>query len=396
MKKEINQSQPAYEGGASEFGKYFKKVLFGLLFFGLLLTPAFDATASLLDQKRDELNSIRQDVKKYEAEADRYASQANTLQNQVNSLNAQINKIRADIKYAETKIDESRIRIQELGDQIKEQQSELAEQKDILGQAIKYMYEEGETPFIETLFSANTFSQILDRTEYLNTASMRVEKAMGEIEQIEERLKEKRKDQRAKKKEQETLRDDLENRRISLNSTIGEKQYILRETKNKESEYQSLVKQKQAAEQKAQQEINRILSAVNSGRYVSQGRVNRGDVVGYMGSTGFSTGVHLHFEVRLSTSYGSHTNPQPYISNGTFMRPVTGPVTQHYGYTSFARQGWYGGGPHTGIDYGGAFGTPIRAAGSGDIIFRGWLGGYGNTVMVMHDNGMVTLYAHMR
>lgn len=37
--------------------------------------------------------------------------------------------------------------------------------------------------------------------------------------------------------------------------------------------------------------------------------VNAGDVIGFMGSTGYSTGTHLHFEVRLGSPNGSVVNP---------------------------------------------------------------------------------------
>ena len=50
---------------------------------------------------------------------------------------------------------------------------------------------------------------------------------------------------------------------------------------------------------------------------------------------------------------------------------------------------------HTGIDIGAPAGTDIYAVGSGEIIFRGWLGGYGQAIMIDHGGGIVTLYAHM-
>ena len=50
---------------------------------------------------------------------------------------------------------------------------------------------------------------------------------------------------------------------------------------------------------------------------------------------------------------------------------------------------------HTGIDYAAPTGTPIKAAADGEVIFKGWKGGYGNTVMIRHANGVETLYGHM-
>ncbi len=52
--------------------------------------------------------------------------------------------------------------------------------------------------------------------------------------------------------------------------------------------------------------------------------------------------------------------------------------------------------PHRGTDYAAPPGTPIKAAGDGKIIERGWKGGYGNTVVLQHGTRYTTLYAHMR
>lgn len=50
---------------------------------------------------------------------------------------------------------------------------------------------------------------------------------------------------------------------------------------------------------------------------------------------------------------------------------------------------------HTGIDYAAPTGTKILAPSDGTVSFRGWKGGYGNTIMLIHDNGVETLYGHM-
>ena len=50
---------------------------------------------------------------------------------------------------------------------------------------------------------------------------------------------------------------------------------------------------------------------------------------------------------------------------------------------------------HQGVDYAAPTGTPIRSAGDGKIVFRGWKSGYGNFVIVQHNAHISTAYGHM-
>ena len=67
--------------------------------------------------------------------------------------------------------------------------------------------------------------------------------------------------------------------------------------------------------------------------------------------------------------------------------PVVDRVTSEYGLR------W--GRMHEGIDIGGALGASIHSAESGRVDYAGWIGGYGNTIIVDHGGGMTTLYGHM-
>ena len=82
---------------------------------------------------------------------------------------------------------------------------------------------------------------------------------------------------------------------------------------------------------------------------------------------------------------------------GGFTRPVPGRITSPFGYRMhpiFKRRIF-----HSGIDIGAPYGTPIKAANSGRVIFVGWYSGYGKVVIIDHGNidGLptTTLYAHM-
>lgn len=50
---------------------------------------------------------------------------------------------------------------------------------------------------------------------------------------------------------------------------------------------------------------------------------------------------------------------------------------------------------HKGVDYAAPTGTPVRSAGEGRVVFRGWKSGYGNFVMVQHNKEISTAYGHL-
>ncbi len=51
--------------------------------------------------------------------------------------------------------------------------------------------------------------------------------------------------------------------------------------------------------------------------------------------------------------------------------------------------------PHWGIDFGAAYGAPVRAVGDGQVVFAARNGGYGNLVEIRHRGSRVTRYAHL-
>ena len=51
--------------------------------------------------------------------------------------------------------------------------------------------------------------------------------------------------------------------------------------------------------------------------------------------------------------------------------------------------------PHLGIDFGAAYGAPVRSVGKGTVTFAGRMGGYGNMVEIRHNSHTTTRYAHL-
>jgi len=103
-----------------------------------------------------------------------------------------------------------------------------------------------------------------------------------------------------------------------------------------------------------------------------------------------------------SQGKGDEESGSYYDQNGKSLQQKEGFNTEPVVYTRISSPFGYRVHPvlhtvsmHTGIDYAAPTGTPIKATADGEVIFKGWKGGYGNTVMIRHANGVETLYGHM-
>lgn len=72
--------------------------------------------------------------------------------------------------------------------------------------------------------------------------------------------------------------------------------------------------------------------------------------------------------------------------------PVDGIITSSFGLRADPFNGSLK--HHNGLDIAAPSGTPVKPVAPGTVIFSGWKGGYGNTVILDHHDGMVTVYAH--
>ena len=77
-------------------------------------------------------------------------------------------------------------------------------------------------------------------------------------------------------------------------------------------------------------------------------------------------------------------------SKGTYIWPVSGRISSYFGGRYIFGSYSY----HSGLDITCSYGTSIKAADGGTVTFAGYKGSYGNLVIITHDNGTQTYYAH--
>lgn len=135
-----------------------------------------DEIKDRLDSKNDHID----DLKDTEA----------GLQADLKDLNSQMTAVSSKLEELEGQIADKEEAIRITGEEIEEAKKTEAWQYDCMVKRIQYMYESGETDYLELLFSAQSFSDFLNYSDYFSAIADYDENMMAEYEATRQRIEE--------------------------------------------------------------------------------------------------------------------------------------------------------------------------------------------------------------
>jgi len=386
--------------------------LFSVLFFSFqfLNIAASQTVTPIPTPSQDNSQAVRD----LQNQINDLQNKVTDLQKQEKTLSSQIVVMDSQIKLTQLRIDSTKQQITDItldidttNKKISTLQNSLVKLTRVLINRIVATYEVGTVQPFHILLSSNNVSNFFSRLNYLKIAQEHDKRLIYDTTQAKNDYANQKTIFEDKKKKVETLKAQLEGYTSQLNQEKKDKQALLSVTQNSESVYQQRLAAA-LAEQRAIQQIT-----AGGGNAVSVGQVKEGDVIAYIisGSSPCSSGTHLHFEVHKNNSL---QDPSQFLSNksitfenspdgsfsfgGSWSWPISDPVyiEQGYGMTYWARIGWYGGGPHTGIDMFSSSSLAVRTVKDGEL-FRGSIGCGGGSLSfarVDQSDGIQTFYLH--
>jgi murein DD-endopeptidase MepM/ murein hydrolase activator NlpD len=278
-------------------------------------------------------------------------------QSAVESAQGALDVLEAELATEQERLERLTALLNEQTRRLRILQAEFQRAIEILESRVRAIYIHQQPDVLSILVSAESFGDVIDSYEFMNRVGLQDQRIARQVEDAK---------QKAAAKRRETAR--TQRLAAATVSVISARTEEARGVRNELAANRDTL----AAARRLKQ------SALSSARESREEYLEEVEALS-------ARSAELAAAIRnAQTNAGSTGTGAP--SAAGFIWPVNGPVVSGYG--------WRWGRMHEGIDIAASSGTPIWAAASGTVIYSGWLGGYGNLVVIDHGNGLSTAYAH--
>jgi len=337
---------------------------------GLALTLSFAASAWGQDID-DEKAAVDARIAALQAEIDAarqsegvLTSQLSAVVTELEAAQAAVDEAEGSLDLLETELEAEQARLERLTTLLRKQTRRLNRLEEefrravaILEARVRAIYIEEPPDVLSFLVSATSFDDLIDDYEFLNRISAQDQRIARQVEtaKIEAAIE---------------RRATSDTRRLAAASVS----VITARTEEARAVRNELVASRDTLASARQLKESALASA----------RETREDYLAEVEALAAQSAALAAAIRDAQAGAGSTGTGAP--SAAGFIWPVNGAVVSGFGMR------W--GRLHEGIDIAATTGTPIWAAAAGTVIHAGWLGGYGNLVVVDHGNGLATAYAH--
>lgn len=308
--------------------------------------------------------------------AEELENKKKAAENEKTSLASQLKNLAEEMESTKKKISTKENEISDKEDELILAKADENDQYESMKKRIRFMYENGNTGFVEILCSSKSIGEFLNNAEYISTISGYDRNMLVEFQKIVSDVENQEAELKKEYSELQTMQDDLIAKQDDVNKLMAGKQSEIQslsaelgDTKNKLAQLEAAAAE---AERKQKEAAEAAAAAKKAQAAVASAKKNTASV---------------------GSSSGGSAGASVISGNGTFVHPCpAGYVSSTFGYRTQPIAG--ASTNHKGIDFAAPTGTPIYAAAAGTVISAGYAGNAGNLLVINHGNGLLTYYMH--
>ncbi|MBR6712644.1 MAG: peptidoglycan DD-metalloendopeptidase family protein [Selenomonadaceae bacterium] len=332
----------------------------------------------------EEIQQLEEEKAGYEEAAERARAAAELIQGKIDSVSELKRELDEDaavatVDYEEKQaaLDETLYRIDENEAKLAEVTAELNAKHGVLENRVRDIYINGQISYLDVLFGAQDFADLLTRMDLLKRVVIRDSELVADVLAYQNEIKEVGKQLEADKRIQEELATKAQQAMEVKLEKVAKQQALIDLMQNDKDVYDRQYDEMMASSA----EVTRLINEKQEEMRRAAEEARRQAEMEARRQSGNVEYVPEENGGYVMQNYG-----------GGMIWPVSGPITSEFGWRThpiFGNARF-----HSGLDIGADYGVPIHAAASGVVIESGWIGGYGNTIMIDHGGGIVTLYGH--
>lgn len=220
-----------------------KMVFLGLSVFALFFLAVFQQIKAA-DDTAKKIKELEEKAKIYQQIIEIKEKQQDTLDNQVTILEAEINKMESEAELKRNEIDDLNQKIINLENRIKETEKSIELQRKILSNLLQSYYENKDQDIVSAFLSDKNISSFMAKEDRLL--------------QVEDKTKEVLKNIRSLKDDLENEKLSIENKRSELTNLYYQLQEKTSELKDKKEQKEVLISQTQGEQSKYEKLLERV------------------------------------------------------------------------------------------------------------------------------------------
>lgn len=334
-----------------------------LLSVAVLSAPSsVDANQSDLEKQlaaqEKQLKKMEQQIKQGKQKINNAERQEQKVIKEISNLSSRMSEAEQRLNVTVLKRNQVANKLTETTAKINETEGKIDRAKNLLSNRLVAVYKYGGASEFNLYMSASGAQDALATSFLLARIAEQDKILITELQIQKETLDKARTELEKQKSELETRNKELETQKTTIQKTTQERNKLLDKVRKDKALFQA--------------EQDELLKASNE----LKGKVNQ----------------LLAAKKKMQQANKTASTPV-YFKGGRLAWPLRGKINSPYGtriHPKFKTKT-----THTGIDIDGNKGDPVRAAADAEVLYTGWLRGYGQVVILDHGGDLTTVYAHL-